>query len=217
MRLPWPRCRRPCATRPGRRSTCRPASTTGFRLLTIYKTYPVYAPGREPAGYMERLRQVEPEIVFDPDRLHTHRDWAKAGEAIFDAPTFFAEPRPGAWSIHSSFPAAGVPVAADGTYPFVRYVIRKKGEVELGGNSCAWCHTRVMPDGSVVKGAQGNFPARPRARRKPAGTRQNRARSRDDRAVVTVNETRFCAASTPLPGSRRIPMSAWPGCPWRNW
>jgi mono/diheme cytochrome c family protein len=49
-------------------------------------------------------------------------------------------------------------VAADGTYPFTRYVIRKKGEVELGGNSCAVCHTRVMPDGSVLKGAQGNLP-----------------------------------------------------------
>ena len=46
----------------------------------------------------------------------------------------------------------------DGTYPFVRYVIRKQGELELGGNSCAWCHIRVMPDGSIVKGAQGNFP-----------------------------------------------------------
>ena len=40
-------------------------------VLTIYKTYPVYAPGREPAGYMDRLRQLEPEIVFHPDRLHT--------------------------------------------------------------------------------------------------------------------------------------------------
>jgi hypothetical protein len=35
-------------------------------------------------------------------------------------------------------------------------VIRKKGVVEVGGNSCANCHTRVMPDGTIVKGAQGN-------------------------------------------------------------
>lgn len=135
------------------------ASGTYNRLpiLTIYKTYPVYAPGREPAGYMERLLQAEPEIAFDPARLHTPAEWAKAGEAIFDAPTFFQKPSQMAagpqW-----FPAAGVPVAADGTYPFSRYVIRKKGDVELGGNSCAVCHTRVMPDGTVLKGAQGNFP-----------------------------------------------------------
>jgi mono/diheme cytochrome c family protein len=126
-------------------------------VLPIYKTYPVYAPGREPADYMERLRELEPEEVFHPDRLHTPDEWAKAGEAIFDAPTFFQNPAQ-APAGPQFFPAAGVPVAADGTYPFSRYVIRKKGEVELGGNSCAGCHTRVMPDGTVLKGAQGNLP-----------------------------------------------------------
>jgi hypothetical protein len=40
----------------------------------------------------------------------------------------------------------------------VQYVIRKKGVIELGNNSCAFCHTRVMPDGSTLKGAQGNLP-----------------------------------------------------------
>jgi len=126
-------------------------------VLTIYKTYPVYAAGREPAGYMERLRGMEPEVVFHPEQLHTPEEWAKAGEAIFDAPTAFENP---AQAIVNPrfFPAAGVPVATDGTYPFRRYVIRKKGEVEIGGNSCAVCHTRVMPDGSVLKGAQGNNP-----------------------------------------------------------
>src|SRR5437899_9428532 len=29
----------------------------------IYKQYPVYAPGREPAGYMEWLEQQEPVII----------------------------------------------------------------------------------------------------------------------------------------------------------
>jgi hypothetical protein len=28
----------------------------------------------------------------------------------------------------------------------------------MGTISCAMCHTRVMPDGTVIKGAQGNFP-----------------------------------------------------------
>src|SRR5262245_44539274 len=30
----------------------------------IYKSYPIYAPGREPQGYMERLAQLEPELAF---------------------------------------------------------------------------------------------------------------------------------------------------------
>lgn len=128
-----------------------------IRALVFYKTYPVYATGREPAGYMERLLQAEPETVFDPARLHTPEDWTKAGEAIFDAPTFFENPKTSRTN-PEWFSAAAVPVAADGTYPYVRYVIRKKGQIELGGNSCAVCHTRAMPNGSVLKGAQGNFP-----------------------------------------------------------
>ena len=36
--------------------------------------------------------------------------------------------------------------------------MKKKGEVEIGVLACGMCHTRVMPDGSVLKGAQGNFP-----------------------------------------------------------
>src|SRR5436190_24108694 len=43
--------------------------------IVFYKTYPIYAPGREPAGYMEQLRQLEPQIVFDPARLRTAADW----------------------------------------------------------------------------------------------------------------------------------------------
>ena len=52
----------------------------------------------------------------------------------------------------------GTPVLPDGTIPFVRYVVRKKGVVELGSFSCGMCHTRIQADGSVIKGAQGNFP-----------------------------------------------------------
>jgi hypothetical protein len=42
--------------------------------------------------------------------------------------------------------------------PFATYVIRQKGKVELGTFACAMCHTRVLPDGTVIKGGQGNFP-----------------------------------------------------------
>src|SRR5687768_2516040 len=31
----------------------------------IYKSYPIYAPGKEPPRYMEYLAQQEPELVFD--------------------------------------------------------------------------------------------------------------------------------------------------------
>ena len=43
--------------------------------------------------------------------------------------------------------------------PGFGYVVRHKGALEVGAlTSCASCHTRVLPGGSVVKGAQGNLP-----------------------------------------------------------
>src|SRR5262249_46472942 len=124
----------------------------------IYKSYPIYAPGKEPRGYFERLKQLEPEIVFDPAKLKTKADWVKAGELAFDGPATYDSPlnllvRNPAW-----YAKVRVALTKDGIMPYARYVIRKKGTVEVGTFSCGMCHTRVMADGAVVKGAQGNFP-----------------------------------------------------------
>jgi hypothetical protein len=51
----------------------------------------------------------------------------------------------------------GWTAAADGTLPILRYVVRQKGTVSVETLACANCHTRLMPDGSIVKGAQGNY------------------------------------------------------------
>lgn len=130
-----------------------------IRERKIWKSYPVYAPGKEPPNYMAWLEEQEPELVFDPTKLHTDEDWIKAGEIVFDAPITFNE-LAGVRSVQdpSWYEKNKVPVAADGTVPFLRYVIREKGNVEIGDFSCTMCHVRVMPDGSVIKGAQGNFP-----------------------------------------------------------
>lgn len=125
----------------------------------IYKSYPVYPPGREPAGYDKWLKEQEAETVFDVSRLKTEADWIEAGEVVFNSPIFYdvivrvADVKDPQW--HEKI---GVQAAKDGTLPFFRYVIREKGKVELGTISCAMCHTRVMHDGTVIKGAQGNFP-----------------------------------------------------------
>lgn len=128
-------------------------------LRPIFKSYPVYAPGKEPPGYNEWLKQQEPGPALDITKLKTVADWIKAGEIIFDSPLFYdtlvtaADVNDPQW--HK---AVGVRAAKDGTLPWFRYVVREKGKVELGTISCAMCHTRVMPDQTVVKGAQGNFP-----------------------------------------------------------
>jgi hypothetical protein len=126
----------------------------------IYKTYPIYAPGKEPPGYLEWLKKQEPETIeFDVSKFKTQEDWIKAGEMVFDTPIFyesvpsFADVRNPAW-----YERVGPRLTRDGVMPFARYVIREKGTVEVGNVSCAECHTRVMDDGTVIKGAQGNFP-----------------------------------------------------------
>ncbi|MHB8653299.1 MAG: hypothetical protein ACYDA9_05400 [Terriglobia bacterium] len=136
----------------------------------IYKQYPVYASGHEPPGYMDWLKQQEPEVIWGADPktgvkhappLATEADWIKAGEIIFDAPinvgengiTFsLPDVRSPAWYENTS-----MPLARGGILPFLNYTIRQKGKVELGSFSCAMCHSRVMPDGTILRGAQGSI------------------------------------------------------------
>ena len=125
----------------------------------LYKSYPVYAPGKEPIGYEEWLKQQEPETAFDASKLKTREDWIRAGEIVFDAALFYnAIVQPAYVKDPAWYEKTGTPVAKDGTVPFFRYVIREKGKIEMGTVSCGMCHTRVIADGTVVKGAQGNFP-----------------------------------------------------------
>lgn len=126
----------------------------------IYKSYDVYRPDREPRGYMDQLKRKEPQVIFDSSKLKSEADWIKAGEMVFDAPIEFvtdgilySEIRGMDWFVKNK-----VPVTNEGVMPFMRWVVREKGKVELGILSCAQCHTRLMPDGTTIKGAQGNFP-----------------------------------------------------------
>ncbi len=136
-------------------------------IRPIYKQYPVYAPGYEPPGYMNWLKQQEPVIVWDGGEhrppLRTEADWIRAGERVFDADIVFVGEFGGVITVRDVrspawYEKTGMPVTARGIVPFLNYVVQKKGEVEVGSFSCAMCHTRVMPEGEVLKGAQGNIP-----------------------------------------------------------
>lgn len=131
----------------------------------IYQMYPIYAPGHEPPGYLERLRQQDPVIIWD-DKGHvptlaTQADWIRAGKIVFDAPVVFG--LPAGYTIEevrdpSWYRKSGVPITRDGIMPFFEYAIREKGKIEIAAFGCSTCHTRVMPDGIALKGPQGNFP-----------------------------------------------------------
>jgi hypothetical protein len=129
----------------------------------IYKSYPVYAPGREPVRYRQWLEEQEPVIVWDDQGhappLQTEADWIRAGEIVFDASPgsnrFFRveDVRNPMW-----YEKTGARVSKDGVLPSLRYVVKAKGALEVHTLGCASCHTRVMPDGSILKGAQSNEP-----------------------------------------------------------
>src|SRR5712692_10021735 len=133
-----------------------------IRVRPIYRSYLVFAPGHGPNGYVDRLKQQEPVIVWD-DKGHapplkTEADWIRAGEIVFDAAIVYdgittaADVSEPDW-----YSKTGVLLTRDGVMPFYRYVIREKGKVELGRLACSACHTRVMSDGTTLKGAQGNL------------------------------------------------------------
>ena len=130
----------------------------------VYRSYPVYLPGREPVGYMETLKQKDPEIVFDPVKLQTDDEWIRAGELVFDAAPTVQVPPPAALQVAQAqnqmalqWASSLTPPNRDGIIPYVRWVVIQKGVVQPAVGSCASCHTRVMPDGTIVKGAQGDF------------------------------------------------------------
>ena len=130
-----------------------------LKTPVIYKSYPIYLPGREPEGYYENLKQLDPKIVFKPETLKSENDWIEAGELVFD---YSLSLRP----LDSSFLSRltllhnkeVLPITSEGVIPFYKIVVAKKGELRITGRSCNMCHIKVMPNGSTEKGAQGNFP-----------------------------------------------------------
>jgi hypothetical protein len=126
----------------------------------IWKSYPVYAPGKEPRGYWAWLQKQDPAQAVDWSALKTKADWIKAGSLVFDAANTYSDPltnsfvpiRDPGW-----YKAVLPPTTAAGVIPFYRYVVRSRGKVEVATDSCAECHTRVMPSGQVIRGAQGNL------------------------------------------------------------
>lgn len=123
----------------------------------IYKTFPAYLREFEKPGYLDSLRSLEPEIVFNPTTLKTQEDWIKAGELVFNWPTAFTPYNGKAGRYDTAhFKKSIAKITKAGVYAFNRYVISEKGQLLIGSLSCASCHSRVMPSGELVAGAQGN-------------------------------------------------------------
>ncbi len=130
-----------------------------LKETVIYKTFPLYLPGREPTGYYDSLRTLEPVVAFAPEELVTEADWIAAGELVYDwalgVRTLDSSDLEELRRDHDLF---NLPVTAAGIVPFFKLTVREKGKVEVLGRTCNTCHTKVMPDGTLLKGGQGNYP-----------------------------------------------------------
>lgn len=129
------------------------------------RTYPVYYPGREPAGYWEMLQTVGPKPLIEPGARATDADWAHAGKRVFeewDVPGLrLYDPQALAAARRAdTFARAKVRARPDGTLPDLRWIPTGKG-LALGLLNCASCHTRLMNDGTLVHGAPPNEDASP--------------------------------------------------------
>ncbi|MBX9599776.1 MAG: c-type cytochrome [Bryobacteraceae bacterium] len=118
------------------------------------RTYPVYAPGREPEGYWRRLQQTGPRALIERSELKTEEDWIRAGKRVFDEMDllhlrtldrkYINEVRNG-----SEAPSRMLP---DGTLFGMRWVPTSEG-VALSFSNCSFCHVKFLPDGTRVAGA----------------------------------------------------------------
>ena len=126
------------------------------------RTYPVYIKSREPEGYRDWIRKQGPQPLIDPATLTSEANWLAAGREVFDglhlAKFRTADPRAFRWADDPDLMARqGVTVAADGTIPGVRWLIDHDRQLKITLAECSGCHTRVLSDGSTVRGAQRNL------------------------------------------------------------
>jgi len=124
------------------------------------KTYPVYDPDREPAGYWADLQKKKPESLLDVNVKRTHAQWVSDGNRVFEEldlpasriwdPAFIARARS-----KDELAKYRFAVNEDGTIFGIRWVVTPKG-VALGMSECAFCHTHYMPSGQKVYGPASN-------------------------------------------------------------
>jgi hypothetical protein len=127
----------------------------------LVRTYPVYFPGREPAGYWDMIRAKKPEPLLVPGP-RSAADWIADGKHVFeefDVPSFRSTDPKLIASVRSAeeFTKVGGHAQKDGRVHSLRWVPTSKG-LALSIADCATCHTRIMPDGSWLPGAPFNDP-----------------------------------------------------------
>jgi hypothetical protein len=124
------------------------------------KTYPVYTPDKEPPDYIDWLKRQDPQPMVDAAKLKTEADWIAAGREVFygrELPRFTGSEHSLQMIRNPQVLAAyRLQTTKEGVLLGLRYVVREKGKVELGTDTCAMCHVQVKPGGEVIEGPPNN-------------------------------------------------------------
>lgn len=170
------------------------------RAVDDLRTYPVYHPGREPAGYRAALVARGPQrLIPDPTALVTDADWIAAGARVFEELDTIATRTDDPEVIAHFTDAAAFDRARDARHDVVnkdgivlgyRWVVDHDGRLKLSLGTCADCHTHILPDGSLLLGAPSNANLAP-----------------------TAAAARLLAPLAPLPAGEQLWMDH--GVPWR--
>ncbi len=106
------------------------------------RTYPVYPPDDEPAGYWDELQKKKPELLVDTSKIRSAQDWVAAGERAFsELDSFWARTNDPSLIAQARNPRNfdGVLKWPDGTVGESRWVVTEEG-VMLSRRECGHCH-----------------------------------------------------------------------------
>lgn len=122
------------------------------------RTYPVYPPDKEPAGYWEWLQKQKPEPLVDAAKIRGDADWVAAGERAFhDLGSVLVRTNDPKLIAQARNPAVfeGIRTLADGGVVGPRWVVTSEG-VMLSVRACAACHDDMRPENH---GSRNGLPA----------------------------------------------------------
>src|SRR6185369_2264647 len=111
-----------------------------------------------PKGYRESLIKQGPQPMIEPAKFKTEQDWIDAGKRVFEGLDFPVtrtdDPRIFKYlSDREAIKNDAPDVTKDGVILGMRYLVDKDGKLKVGLADCAGCHSRLMPDKSVLLGA----------------------------------------------------------------
>lgn len=127
------------------------------------RTYPVYVKGREPKDYRRWMTKQGPKPLVEIGKNRTEAEWIAAGLEVFDgmdlAENRTTDPRSFAWIDDPKMSGgAPLPVTKEGIIVGPRWVVDHDGALKVTLDECSACHSRILSDGTLIRGAQGNLP-----------------------------------------------------------